>query len=69
MLGSSLDNHVSGSFGIVKNLLDGSVKRVPNIHINVVDVRDVADIHVRAMTTPAANGNASWRLRIATPYQ
>lgn len=56
MLGPSLDNHVSGSFGIVKNLLDGSVKRVPNIHINVVDVRDVADIHIRAMTTPAANG-------------
>ncbi|MFC6253894.1 SDR family oxidoreductase [Secundilactobacillus hailunensis] len=56
MLGPSLDNHVSGSFGIVKNLLDGSLKMVPNIHVNVVDVRDVADIHVRAMTTPEANG-------------
>ena len=56
MLGPSLDNHVSGSFGIVKNFLDGSLKMVPNIHVNVVDVRDVADIHVRAMTTPEANG-------------
>jgi dihydroflavonol-4-reductase len=28
----------------------------PRIHFAVVDVRDVADLHLRAMTSPAANG-------------
>lgn len=56
ILGPSLGRHTSGSFDIVKHLLDGSLKAVPNIPLNVVDVRDVADLHVRAMTHPAANG-------------
>ena len=55
MLGPSLDSHVSGSFNIIKNLVDGSLKRVPNIPLNVVDVRDVARLHILAMTTPEAN--------------
>ncbi|MCT3584708.1 NAD-dependent epimerase/dehydratase family protein [Levilactobacillus brevis] len=52
MLGPALDDHVSGSFGLVKRLLTGQA--TPNLTVSVVDVRDVADIHVRAMTTPAA---------------
>lgn len=56
ILGPSLDAHVSGSFHLLENLLNGSLKAVPNIPLNVVDVRDVADLHLRAMTTPAANG-------------
>ncbi|MFD1418272.1 NAD-dependent epimerase/dehydratase family protein [Companilactobacillus keshanensis] len=55
MLGPSLDSHVSGSFDIIKNVIDGSMKRVPNIYLNVVDVRDVAELHIRAMTEPKAN--------------
>lgn len=56
ILGKGLDHHLSGSFGIVKGLLDGSRKRVPDLPLNVVDVRDVADLHVRAMVSPNANG-------------
>ncbi|MDV7695024.1 3-beta hydroxysteroid dehydrogenase [Pediococcus parvulus] len=56
MLGGALDDHVSGSFGIVRNLINGTVKRIPNIKMNIVDVRDVADIHIRAMQTSAAAG-------------
>ncbi|AMJ67787.1 SDR family oxidoreductase [Hymenobacter sp. PAMC 26628] len=56
ILGPSLGSHTSGSFDIIRHLVDGSLKAVPNIPLNVVDVRDVADLHVRAMTTPAANG-------------
>nr|GEX61333.1 NAD(P)-binding Rossmann-fold superfamily protein [Tanacetum cinerariifolium] len=56
ILGPSLGRHTSGSFDIIRHLIDGSLKAVPNIPLNVVDVRDVADLHVRAMTTPAANG-------------
>jgi nucleoside-diphosphate-sugar epimerase len=32
------------------------MKAIPNIPLNVVDVRDVADLHIRAMTNPNANG-------------
>lgn len=56
MLGGALDDHVSGSFWIVRNLINGTVKRIPNIKMNIVDVRDVADIHIRAMQTSAAAG-------------
>ncbi|WP_269225059.1 SDR family oxidoreductase [Flavobacterium eburneipallidum] len=57
ILGPSLNSHVSESFGILRNLLDGSMKAVPNIPLNIVDVRDVADLHIRAMLAPEANGH------------
>lgn len=56
ILGPSLGPHVSGSFDILKHLVDGSLKAVPNIALNLVDVRDVAELHLRAMTVPAAKG-------------
>lgn len=56
IFGPSLDGHISGSFNLLKNLLNGSMKRVPNIPLNVVDVRDVAELHVLAMTNEQANG-------------
>lgn len=56
ILGPSLSAHISGSFGILEHLLDGSMKAIPNIPLNIVDVRDVADLHIRAMTNPNANG-------------
>ena len=54
MLGPALNAHISGSFGLVKNLLNGNMNRVPNIDVAVVDVRDVAAMHLLAMQTPAA---------------
>ncbi len=57
ILGSSLNSHVSESFGIIKNILNGSMKAIPKIPLNLVDVRDVADIHIRAMENPNANGH------------
>ncbi|MFF0265809.1 hypothetical protein [Kribbella sp. NPDC004536] len=38
-------------------MLDGTMAVVPRARFGVVDVRDVADLHVRAMTTPDAAGN------------
>ena len=55
ILGPSLNEHVSGSFDILKHLLDGSMKAVPHIPLNIIDVRDVANLHIRAMTNPNAN--------------
>lgn len=56
IFGPSLDAHVSGSFHLLENLLNGSMKRVPQIPLNVVDVRDVAELHILAMTNEQANG-------------
>ncbi|MFC6170810.1 NAD-dependent epimerase/dehydratase family protein [Loigolactobacillus jiayinensis] len=53
MLGPALDEHLSGSFGLLKNLLNPTT-RVPNIALNIVDVRTVAQLHLRAMTSPVA---------------
>lgn len=46
----------SPSFGLLHSLLNGSMKAVPNIPLNAVDIRDVADLHIRAMITPEAAG-------------
>lgn len=56
ILGPSLDAHVSGSFHLLQNLLNGKMKAIPNIPLNIVDVRDVADLHIKAMEIPEANG-------------
>ncbi|WP_202913783.1 Rossmann-fold NAD(P)-binding domain-containing protein [Pararcticibacter amylolyticus] len=52
ILGPPVDTHISGSF----HLLNGSMKAVPDIPLNIVDVRDVADLHIRAMLIPEAGG-------------
>lgn len=57
ILGPSLDAHVSGSFFLLENLLTGKFKAVPDIPLNIVDVRDVADLHIRAMEIPEAGGH------------
>jgi nucleoside-diphosphate-sugar epimerase len=40
----------------VQRLLDGAIPGCPNLALGAVDVRDVADLHIRAMTHPAAAG-------------
>jgi dihydroflavonol-4-reductase len=40
----------------VKRLLDGRPPACPDLWFGVVDVRDVVDLHVRAMTDPVAAG-------------
>jgi dihydroflavonol-4-reductase len=40
----------------VKRLMDGAVPGCPRLYFGIVDVRDIADLHIRAMTDPAAKG-------------
>ena len=54
IFGPPLSAHVSGSFVLFDLILSG--KPIPKLPLNIVDVRDVADIHIRAMTHPKANG-------------
>jgi dihydroflavonol-4-reductase len=46
----------SSSGGIVGMMLHGKMPVVPRVGFSLVDVRDLADLHVRAMISPAAAG-------------
>ena len=56
VFGPVLAKDYSTSILIVRRMLDGALPGLPKIWFGAVDVRDVADIHLRAMTTPAAAG-------------
>ena len=56
VLGPVLGPDLSTSIQIVKRLMDGAVPGLPHLSFTTVDVRDVADLHLRAMTDPAAAG-------------
>lgn len=56
IFGPALGPVLSSGFGLLKQVLDGSIKAIPNITLTIVDVRDVADLHLRAMIHPAAKG-------------
>jgi nucleoside-diphosphate-sugar epimerase len=56
VFGPVLGSDYSTSIEIVVRLMDGSVPGIPHMSFSAVDVRDVADLHLRAMTDPAAKG-------------
>lgn len=56
LLGPLLDGHAPTSAAAVRMLLDGKAPAVPRLSLAVVDVRDVAALHVDALTNPAAAG-------------
>lgn len=56
VLGPVLGADYATSVRFVKMLLDGAIPGCPRIWFGVVDVRDVADLHLRAMVHPAAAG-------------
>jgi dihydroflavonol-4-reductase len=56
VLGPVWSRDYSASVVIVKKLLDGSMGACPDIGFGVVDVRDVADLHVRALAAPNMAG-------------
>lgn len=41
---------------VIQRMLDGTLPGLPHMNFGIVDVRDVADLHLRAMTNPAASG-------------
>jgi len=56
VFGPVLGPDYSTSILIVQRMLDGAMPGAPQLYFGVVDVRDVADLHIRAMTHPAAKG-------------
>ncbi len=56
VFGPVLGPDYATSILLVQRLMDGAIPGCPRMYFGVVDVRDVADLHLRAMTNPAARG-------------
>lgn len=56
VFGPLLGADFATSILVVQRMMDGSMPGVPRLWFGVVDVRDVADLHLKAMTDPAAKG-------------
>lgn len=56
IFGPLLGPDYPASIASVRSMLEGRVPFLPRLMFGVVDVRDVADLHIAAMTAPAAAG-------------
>jgi len=56
ILGPTLTTQARSSLQLTKAMLDGTMPVVRRQRFGVADVRDVADLHIRAMATPEAAG-------------
>ncbi len=56
VFGPVLGPDYATSILLVQRLMTGAMPGCPRMYFGAVDVRDVADLHIRAMTNPAAKG-------------
>lgn len=56
IFGPVLGPDFSGSIAIIERMLEGAMPACPRVYFGVVDVRDVVELHIRAMTAPNAHG-------------
>jgi nucleoside-diphosphate-sugar epimerase len=56
IFGPVLTRENLGSVAIIQRLLQGQPPALPRLAFNITDVRDLADLHIRAMMAPAAAG-------------
>lgn len=72
VFGPVLGPDFSHSIRLIQRLMDG-IPGCPKVNSGFVDVRDVADLHLRAMTNPAAkgerflaiSGESMWMIEVA----
>lgn len=57
VLGPALDGKIGSSLKVIARLLNGKDPMVPNLGVAIVDVRDIAQMHVRALQRPESSGN------------
>ena len=57
VLGPVLETDPGTSVEVVKRFLDGGFPLAPNISFGIVDVRDVAELHLLALESSQASGN------------
>lgn len=56
MFGPVLSNDFSSSIQMIAKLITGKMPATPKLSFGIVDVRDVAELHIKAMTNPMAKG-------------
>jgi nucleoside-diphosphate-sugar epimerase len=56
IFGPIIGKNPASSVQLVQRMLNGQIPGCPQLMFGVVDVRDVADLHIRAMIDPKANG-------------
>lgn len=56
VIGPPLDRHFGSSVGVVRRMMSGRDPMVPRIGFPLVDVRDVAEMHLRAAERPETAG-------------
>lgn len=56
VLGPVLDKDASASVEMIGKMLRGELPGLPRLTVAMVDVRDIADLHLRAMIEPKAAG-------------
>jgi nucleoside-diphosphate-sugar epimerase len=56
VIGPVLRKNIPTSVLFIKKLMNGSMPGCPNLNFSIVDVRDVALLHVLAMTKSEAAG-------------
>jgi len=56
IIGPALNDDHSYSLQAIQRLINGSMPAAPRLGFTFVDVRDVAELHMLAMTSPAAGG-------------
>lgn len=56
VFGPILSSEGLGSVQFIQRIIDGRLPRIPNVGLNIIDVRDLAVAHVDAMTAPGAAG-------------
>jgi dihydroflavonol-4-reductase len=56
IFGPTLTAQVRSTMQLIKAMLDGKMSVAPRARFGIADVRDVADLHIRAMAAPEAAG-------------
>ncbi len=56
VLGPPLDEHYGSSLGLVERFMKGKDPMLPSLGFPIVDVRDVAEMHLRALQRPETEG-------------
>jgi nucleoside-diphosphate-sugar epimerase len=56
VMGPVLGHDISGANHVIQRILTGRMAAFPRLYLPIVDVRDVADAHIKAMSAPDAAG-------------
>lgn len=56
VVGPPLDRHFGTSLAVIQRILKGKDPMLPDVSFPVVDVRDVAEMHIRALERPGTAG-------------